>query len=73
VRDNLRRRVAKLEARDPVPCEECGRPPDKTLPVGVEVYWDTGEEGEEKDLGPTHCHACGRTLIHEVTWKEDGE
>jgi hypothetical protein len=65
---NLRRRVDKLESRGSG-CAECGGPPDKTMPVEFDVIWDI--DGTLEDPGPTHCHACGRTLIHDVTWEDD--
>jgi hypothetical protein len=73
---DVNRRLSKLESeRGPSSgCAECGGPPPKGAKGEIEVVWEDDETLEDQeDLGPTHCHACGRTLIHEVTWKEEGE
>lgn len=70
MKESLRRRVARLDARDPLSgaCNECGGPPPKGAKVEYEVTWADDEEGEEAGHGPTHCPVCGRTLVLEVHW-----
>ena len=69
MRDDLRRRVASLDARDPLSgaCPECGLPP-KGAKVSYEVVWADDEEAEEAASIPPSCRICGRASVIEVRW-----
>ena len=60
-------RLARLEARNSPPCEECGHGPGEPV-EGYDVEWTDLKESEPVE--PEFCEACGRQLVYVVTWAD---
>ena len=62
------RRLERLEEGVGRPCEGCGHGPG--VVVEYDVAW--GTVGPTEDGTPEACPACGRRLVHEVAWPDEG-
>ena len=62
--NGLARRIARLVAAHPPPCEECGLGPNEPI-TDFAVEW---ADAAELDDEPEHCEACGRPTRLVVTW-----
>ena len=67
----LRGRLTRLEAGARGPCGECGHANDAVVEYDV-VWIDAPDDGSVEDEVPACCPACGRRLVHEVTWADVG-
>ncbi|PLS85032.1 MAG: hypothetical protein CYG60_14745 [Actinobacteria bacterium] len=65
--DGIARRLARLEAANPPPCDECGHGP------GVPIPGFVVEVADEPDAGTEFCPTCGERLVCVVTWGDGPE
>jgi hypothetical protein len=65
------RRLDRLEAGAGRPCGECGHAPGRFVEYDA-VWIDAPDDGSVEDGGPDCCPACGRRLVHDVTWADVG-
>ncbi|MDP9475639.1 MAG: hypothetical protein M3R38_08115 [Actinomycetota bacterium] len=52
------------------PCEECGH--GVGVSVEYDVVWSDDPDAVLHEDGPELCLKCGRRLIYEVTWTDEG-
>ena len=64
--DGIARRIARLMAENPPPCETCGFDPGEPI-TGCRVEWSDAIEPDE----PEYCATCGRADRIVVTWADD--